>query len=187
VRNGIGKELGVLICAIAAAGCAVTAGPPSENGGLVRQRNEGYSLIYKLMGDESKVGQIFILKDADKSIVDLVKEIGVVCQTAKEQMDQFPKTDNRIEYDETDLPNVEQKSRDLEASEQTKALLFSSGQAFELRLLHTQAQAMDYGKQLAKALAAQESDPARKSFLENLSKRCGELHYKIMTHLAVQS
>jgi hypothetical protein len=165
----------------------VAAKPPPDSGGLVRQHNEGYSLLYKLMDDESKVGQIFILKHADNSIRDLVQQIGSYATAQKAQMDAFRKLDPGIEYDLSDLPNIEQKSRDLEQSDDTKGLLFSNGQTFELRLIYTQAQAMGYATQVARALQEQESDPARKKFLGDLARRCGEFNDQLMKHLVVQS
>jgi len=173
-------------CAIALAGCAASPKPPSANGGLFRQKNEGYSILYKLMGDESQVGKIFIIKHADDSVGNLVKGIGDACATAKKQMDEFPKSDNRIEYDVSDLPYIEVKSRELAASETTKALLGSSGKEFELRLIFSQAQAMNYAHQLCDALAADDDNPDRKSFLTDLSQRCSGYYSSLLSLLAVK-
>ena len=57
------------------------------------------------MKNESDVGEIFILKSATPLVKTIVKEIGNACTAAKKQMDEFPKQDNRIEYDEPDLPS----------------------------------------------------------------------------------
>jgi hypothetical protein len=176
-----------LACALALSACSATPPPPSANGGLFRQHNEGYSLLYELMSDESDVGKLFIIKSADDSVKSLVKEIGSACQMAKKQMDEFPRSDIRIEYDVADLPYMEQRSRDLQAKVDEKELLTSSGQKFELRLIFTQAQAMDYAVQLSRALAEKETDPGRKNFLENLSKQCGEFHDRLMDLLTVKS
>jgi hypothetical protein len=80
---------------------------------------------------------------------------------------------------------MEQKSRDLQASVDTHALLFSSGKQFEVRLIFTQAQAMDYAVQLSKALGEVETDPARKSFLANMVHRCTDFHDRLMNLLTV--
>jgi hypothetical protein len=174
--------LAILSCTIALAGCATTA--PQAGGGLIHQRNEGYSLLFKLMSDESQVGNIFILKHADNSIRDLVNQIGSTCQEAKTRLYGFGKSDRSIDFGTTDLPGVEQRSRDLESSDETKALLFSSGQTFELELLFTQVEAMNYAADLSKALAEQEPDPVRKDFLQKLSQHCTDFHDQLMKHLA---
>ena len=161
-------------------GCSSTPKPPSANGGIFREKNEGYSLLYKLMSDESDVGKIFILKSADDRIGDLVREIGHFCQAAKKQMDDFPKSDNRVEYDVTDLPHMEQRSRDLQADSEAHALLTSSGKDFETRLIFIQAEAMNYAAHISKALAEKEDNPQRKAFLENLSKQSFDYHARLM-------
>jgi hypothetical protein len=177
----------ILFGVIALAGCSTAPKPPSENGGLFRERNEGYSLLYRLMSDESKVGEIFIIKHADDSVKGLVKDIAAACQAAKKQMDGFPMANNRIEYDVPDLPRLEQESRDLEAKEEAKDLLTSSGKTFELRLIFTQAEATGYAVNLCQALAAHEDDAGHKDFLNNLSSRCAVFQQRLMELLIVKS
>jgi hypothetical protein len=170
------------------AGCGSTPPPPaSSGGGLNHQQNQGYSLLYKLMSDEKDVGKIFILKSADDSVKGLVKEIGDAAQSAKQRMDELSKADKELAYDLPDLPYIEQRGRDLQAKDDEHELLFSSGKDFELRLLFTQTQAMDYATQLCKALDETEKNPDRKAFLENLAKQCGGFHDRLMKMLAVRS
>jgi hypothetical protein len=172
---------------MALAGCSTTPKPPSENGGLFRERNEGYSLLYNLMSDESKASEIFILKHADEPVGGLVKEIAAACQAAKKQMDSFPGANNRVEYDVPDLPRLEQESRDLEAKEEAKDLLTSSGKAFELRMIFTQAEAMGYAVNLCQAILAHEDDAGHKQFLTNLSNQCAAFQQRLLELLNVQS
>ncbi len=155
-------------------------------GGIIHERNEGYSLLYKLMSDEGDVGKIFILKGADESVKSLVKDIGGAAQAAKKQMDDFAKEDKELEYDVTDLPYIEQRGRDLEAKDDEKALLFSSGKVFEVRLIFTQAQAMDYATQLCRGLAEKEDNTIRKDFLQSLAKETSDFHDRLMKLLTVQ-
>jgi hypothetical protein len=184
--GNIWKTLAIFACTLALGGCAENK-PPSANGGLFRQKNEGYSILYKLMGDESEVAKIFFIKHADDSVGAPVKQIGAACQGAKDEMDEFPKKDNRLEYDVSDLPYIEQKSRDLSRSVTTKALLESSGKEFELHLIFAQAQAMSYATELCDALAADEDNPLRKSFLTDLSRQCGKFYASLMELLVVKS
>jgi hypothetical protein len=173
------------VLALATAGCQSNHHSPTINASLSRQRNEGYSLLYKLMSDESDVGKIFILKKAEKSVKALVEEVGTTCQSAKKQMDAFPKDQGQVHFDVGDLPYVEQKGRDLQAKEDEKRLLLSSGKEFEVRLVFTQAQATDYAKQLCAALLEKEDDAVRKTFLQGLEKRCADLHDRLMKLLSV--
>jgi hypothetical protein len=180
------KAILLLVGAEALAACSSTH-PPSENGGLIREHNEAYSLLYKMMSDESKVDQIFALKHADDSVANVVKDIAAFCSVAKQKMDAFPKSDPHIEYDVADLPKLEQKARDKESDIDTKALLFSNGEKFEVRLLFTQAQAMQYVRNLASTLADEEDNPERKSFLNDMSHRCSDLYDRLMKLLTVKS
>lgn len=177
----------LLACALALSGCAESVKPPSANGGLFRQKNEGYSILYHLMSQESDVAKIFIIKHASDQVGDVVKQVAATCQAAKAQMDEFPRKDNRIEYDVSDLPYIEQSSRDLAQKADTKALLERSGKEFELELVFTQAQAMMYARDLCDALAGDEDDPLRKAFLNDLSKQFSRLTDSLMELLEVKS
>jgi hypothetical protein len=187
MTNWVYKNVPLVLGILALSGCAATPAPPAQNGGLIHQRNEGYSLLYKLIGDDSGVSDILIVKHTDDSVGSLIKEIATFCQGARKRMDEFPKRDSSIEYDESDLPYIEQKGRDLQTADDTQALLFSSGKEFEVRLIFTQAEAMNYARQLSKALAEHETDAARKSFLNDLSHRCSDFHDRLMKLLSVKS
>ena len=56
--------------------------------------------------------------------------------------------------------HMEQRSRDLQAKVDEKALLTTSGKEFERRLIFTQAEAMNYAMQLCKALDERKPIPA---------------------------
>jgi hypothetical protein len=170
------------------AGCATSAShpkPPPANGGIYRQNNEGYSILYHLMSDEARVGGIFFIKKADESISAPIKEVSLACQAAKKRLEDFRAADNRLDFDVLDLPYVEQHSRDLEASDDRKRLLLSNGKSFEVELIFTQAQAMGYAIELSRALAEIETDPARKAFLLDLQQQCTAFHERLMKLLSV--
>lgn len=177
----------VLLSTIALTGCATTPNPPSENGGMIRERNEGYSLLYKLMSDESKVSDLLIFKHADFPVHDLIKDISNKCDYAKKQMDSFPDANSRIEFDVPDLPRLEQASRDLESKADAKELLGSSGKDFELWLVFTQAQAMGYASNLCQALLNEEQDIGRRKFLTDLLGECTEFEKRLLALLEIKS
>ncbi len=154
---------------------------------MFRRQNEGYGLLYKLMSDDSQVNKIVIFTRADDSLVKLIKEIASASQAAKAKMDEFPKSDNHIEYDEADLPKLETRSRELQSSDDTKGLLGSSGKDFEVLLIFSQAEATDYAVQLSKALLENEKDSTRQAFLTDLSKQFADFHERLMGLLTVKS
>lgn len=177
-----------LVCGLTCVGgCCSTSGESlSHNGGLIHERNEGYSLLYQLMGDESDVSKLFILKHVDESVGGLVKEISGTSQAAKLKLDGFFTPQSRIEFDVSDLPKTEQASRELERKRQTKELLFSSGKAFELQLIFSQAEATEYAANLCQAIATLEDDPGRKDFLTKLAGEFAGYRDRLMGLLDVK-
>jgi len=168
----------LLACGLAVAGCStVQTILPSRQS---RVRNEGYSLLYKLLSQESDAAKILIIKHADSPIVDVIKEVSTTAGQAQNQLDLFRKKDRRLNFKMENLPQIEQQTRAAIESTETKQLLFSSGKTFEARFLFTQAQAMNYAAHLAKVLHDQEDNPDRKKFLATLAERCTALHDRVM-------
>jgi len=159
---------------------AASSGASSENDGPYQTRNEGYSILYKLMSDESNVAMLFWLKHADDSVATLVKAVGERCKAARKEMDEFPTNDKQIVFNATGLPEVEQKCRDLEADEKRHELLSSSGKEFELYLIFSQAEAMSYAHNLCVAMEKAEDNPIRKKFLIELAGQSGDFHDRFM-------
>jgi hypothetical protein len=182
----IAQTMLCLAAALILAGCSETPNTPSQNGGMFRERNEGYSLLYKLMSDNGDVDKIFILKHADEPVGGLVKEIAAACKSAKAQMDEWPKANNRIEFDVADLPKIEQAARDQESSAQAKNLLTSSDKPFETKLIFNEAEAMGYAANLCEALLKHEDDPGHKDFLTKLQKQCSDFRDRLMELLTVK-
>lgn len=145
-----------------------------------RVRNEGYSLLYKLMSQESDVAKVLIIKHTSKPIGELIREIDQMADDAKKQLDQFHAQDSHLSFEMPNLPQLEVKTREAIEKTETKQLLFSSGPVFEQRLLLSQAQALNYAAHLAKMLQEQEAHAQRKQFLSELSPRCTALHDRVL-------
>jgi len=171
----------LIVCALAVAGCStVQKALPTAAWHKARVRNEGYSLLYQLMSQDSDVAKILIIKHADPPVADVIKEIASTCGQAKKELEQFHEKDRHLSFEMTNLPQIEQKTRAAIESTVTKQLLFSSGKTFERRLLFTQAESMNYAAHLATVLHNQEDNPARQAFLATLSQQCTTLHDRVM-------
>lgn len=171
----------LIVCALAVTGCStVQKILPITAWREARVRNEGYSLLYQLLRQESDAAKILIVKHADPPIADLIKEIATAAGQAQKALEQFHEQDRHLSFEMTNLPQIEQQSRAAIESTETKQLLFSTGKKFEVRFLFTQAQAMNYAAHLAKVLHDQEPNPVRKEFLVALSRRCTTLHDKVI-------
>jgi hypothetical protein len=173
---------GMLIAgAMAVTGCSTGRKvPPTAAMPQARVRNEGYSLLYQLMSQESDVAKLLIIKHADAPIADIIKEIASTCGQAKKELELFREKDRQLNLEMPHLPEIEQKTRAAIESNVTKRLLFSSGKKFEIRLLFTQAQAMNYAAHLAQVLHDQEDNPLRQKFLATVAERCITLHDRVM-------
>ena len=171
----------LIVCVLAATGCAtVEKVLPFAGSRETRARNEGYSLLYRLMSQESDAGKLLAIKHAPSQVADLVNGIASTCGQAKKELELFHEKDRHLNLEMTNLPEIEQKTRAAIESTETKQLLFSSGKKFEVRFLFTQAQAMNYAAHLAKVLHDQEDNPDRKKSLATLSERCAVLHDRAM-------
>ena len=146
----------------------------------IRVRNEGYSLLYQLLNQESDAAKILIIKHADRPIADIIKEIASTSGQAKKELELFQKNDRHLNLKVPHLPESELKTRAAIETTVTKQLLFSSGKTFEVRFLFTQAEAMNYVAHLAQVLHDQEADQLRQKFLATLAERCTLLHDRVM-------
>jgi len=178
--------LAVLLTALLLGGCSSERLPPPDSGGMIHRQNEGYSLLYKLMTDESDVAKIFIFKHADDSVGNLVRRVAAAAQAAKRQLDEFQKRDPQLIFNADDLPPIEQRSRKIEADKDRDDLLMTSGPEFERNLIFTQAQATGYAASISTAIAEHEQNADRKKFLQDLSKTCLDLNKELMAMLAAK-
>lgn len=143
-------------------------------------RRQGYSLLYQLVTDESKVDGILFIKDASPGTKEAIKSIAARAKRAKEDLDALAESDPTLKLDEPDLPAVEEETREAISSKTAKLLLTSSGEVFEMNLLLTQYEALKYLAALSQALAEREPAGPRKAMLEKLSADTNTLHEGVM-------
>jgi hypothetical protein len=162
------------------AGCSTVPPVIPFFGGEARVRDEGYSLLYTLADKQSNVDKVLIIKHASEKVSVEIKQIAQVFSQAKKQLDEFAKQDGSLNFKMSHLPPMEEKTRAAIESTTTKDLLFSSGKAFELRLLLTQVQALDYASHLANQLAGQNGNTKRKEFLTQFARQCEQHHKQVI-------
>jgi hypothetical protein len=173
-----------VVCALTFAGCASVQEMIPIVGEQYRVRNEGYSLLYELSGKERNVDRILIVKSANPKVSAEIKQIAQMFGQAHDKLDSFAKQDAHLRFGMTRLPTLEQKTRDSIESKTTQQLLFLSGQDFELQLLLTQVQALQYATHLAKELGSQDDNKNRKTFLGQFSKQCEQHHQTVVQLLS---
>jgi hypothetical protein len=143
-------------------------------------RNQGYSLLYKLLSDEKDISKILIIKKEQSDVGDLIKKIAQTTGQTAKQLDAFSKADPHLHLNMEGLPVAEKETRDLISKTRAKELITKSGEKFELRILLTQSEALTYGAHLAVVVQSHESDPQRKKFLADTSQRLQELHQAVI-------
>src|ERR1051325_31144 len=151
-RELLRKGLFTVVFALGLVGCASVQEKVPFVGEKYRTRNEGYSLLYELASKQSNVDKILIVKHAHPKIAALIKEIAQTFGQGKDQLESLAQKDPRLSLKSIHLPPLEQKTRESIEATTTKTLLFASGKEFELQLLLTQVQALDYASHLAKTL-----------------------------------
>lgn len=153
-------------------GSAATAAPVSL--GAAR----GYSILYDLMSDESRVGGIFLLKRVTPETHKLIKEIAAVSADAAKHLK--PHAGAPVRW-----PKLETLSRDAIEKATRHRLLSTSGTRFEVELLLTQTNATEYGSSLAQQLATLVPSPDEKAWLTQLSRSYKDLNRRAAGRLTL--
>jgi hypothetical protein len=180
------------ICLVFLASCATEPKPaanPSHPVDITSQdqqfavRNQGYSLLHKLLSDEKNLSKLLIIKKEQTDTGALLREISEVTGNAAGQLERFEKSDPHLHLKLPSLPMVEQEARDLISKADARELITKGGEKFEVRVLVTQADSLRYGAALAAAISNHEADAARKKFLAETGDRLEALHQKLIALL----
>jgi hypothetical protein len=154
------------------------ANPPTDPEGI--ERNYGYALLYATIDDETRVDQVLMIKNPRAEVRDLLREITQFAKDAKEQLDALAEADDTLGYDEHGLPYAEAKTRDLITASTSRTIMFSAGHAFEINILSTQYEALNYITHLAHALREMDDDEDRRAFLTELAASAKSLHDRVV-------
>jgi len=150
-------------------------------------RDNCYSLLYQLLSEEKDVSKILIIKNESRELNRFIKQVSKTSGDAAGQLEQFRKSDHSVVLDATLLPPGEFATRDAIAHTKTKALLGSSGNAFERALLITQIEALNYAAHLAKVGAENDTDSGRIEYMQSLSQTMNRLYLEAVELLTAES
>lgn len=143
----------------------------------------GYALLFQLLGDESNVSKLLIVKKERSELHDLIKEISRQASAAHKSLEQIAKRAG-INLRDQQLPAVESATRESIGKEKAKQLLGARGDELEFRLLLTQNEALTYASHLARVIASVETDPKLKELLLATSAEFDELRGRVMRMLS---
>jgi hypothetical protein len=181
MRAGLGLLLGIVLmgCATKPPAAAPETLAPSRDSSLAI-RNQGYSLLYKLLSDEKNVSKLLVVKNENFDVGELIKKIARTTGAAAKELEAFAKGDPHLHLNIDGLPVAEKETRELIAKTRAKELVTKTGEKFELRILLTQIEAMSYGAHLAVVVQSHETDESRRKFLGDVSQQLQELHQAII-------
>jgi len=144
----------------------------------------GYGLLYSTIDEESKVDQILILKNPEPAVAELLKAIGEFSRIARKRLEEFAGQDPAIVLDDHGLPEVEVRTRASISADTSREIVFSGGRDFEIRILLTQHEALNYISHLAGTLSEQDTIEIRKQYFAQLAKDANDLHDRVIAQLA---
>ncbi len=158
-------------------GCQSTnVAPSTENAAALTTRNNCYSLLYQLLDEEKDVSLLRFIKSEPPDVKQLINKIADHSATGAKLLKKFAKEDPGIKLDEVQLPPGEVATRAAIAATKRKALLGDKGDAFELSLLLTQTEALNYGWHLAQIAEQNEPNHERAAELASLSQDMQNLY-----------
>ena len=182
------KFAAMLLAVVVLTGCqAPRARAPGERGAATSLRNNCYSLLHQLLDDEKNVSLLRFIKREEDDVKKLVKQIANDAAAGAKLLEELARHDPSIRLDDFRLPPGEAATRAAIAVTKKHELLSQSGDAFELSLLLTQAQALSYAWHLAKVAGENEPQPDRARVLAGLSADMEKRYHEVVGLLLVRT
>jgi hypothetical protein len=146
-------------------------------------RNNSLALLDELLNEEKNLSKILIIKSASPKLKRLVKDISAAAGTNADLLKLLMEKDPSLQLPGNGLPPGEKATRDAISKTKEHLLLHTKGVEFELQLLLTQSEALNYGVHLALVAADNESQPERARQFSSLSTQLKQLHEQVVAML----
>jgi len=174
----------MLLAACVLTGCQPSkAAPPSGSSDAQSTRNNGYSLLHQLLDEQKDVSMLRFIKREHTDVKNLTKKIATASGAGSKLLEDFAKHEPSINLDDTQLPPGETATRAAITAAKKKELLGYTGDAFELALLLSQAEALSYAWHLAKVTGENEPQPDRARALAGVSEDMKNLYQEVFALL----
>jgi hypothetical protein len=148
----------------------------------IEVRNNAASLLADLLGSEKNLSKFLIIKRNSAELGRLAKAISKTADDGGDQLEKMAKRDKTLDLQAIKLPSGEKAAREAISKTWEHELLFSSGSKFELTLLLTQTQALNYGSHLAQ-IAAENSPPDQAPEFHSLDVALDKLYKQVVAKL----
>jgi hypothetical protein len=145
--------------------------------------SEGYSLLYDLLSKEKHSSLLSIFKKESPELKGLLERVSETSKATTRELDTLAKLNPPVTLKAPHLPRLEQAARESIHKETGKEILHSNGVDLEFNMVSSQLAGMNYAAHLARALAAVETNPVRREFLQRTDRNYSKLHgqmYKML-------
>jgi hypothetical protein len=165
----------LLLCLLA--GCQTQNASLPYGSNLVQAtRNNCYSLLYQLLGQQEDVSFLRFIKHEHADVKHLTERIATASRGGERMLAEFAKQDHSVILYAIWLPPGEVKTRDAIAATDRHALLTETGQDLDLTLLFTQLQALNYASHLAGVIVQSDPNPERARKVAALGQNMTDLY-----------
>jgi hypothetical protein len=175
---------GMLLLAGLLTGCqSPQASSPRQGAALLSTRNNGYSLLHQLLAEQKNVSLLRFIRPEHADVKTLMNQIAATSGAGAKLLEAFARDDPTISLDDLRLPPAELATRAAIATTKKKELLSQSGDPFELTLLLTQTEALNYAWHLAEVSSMNEPQPGRARALAGLGVDMQNLYHQVFALL----
>jgi len=148
----------------------------------VRELEAGYRLLSDLLGDERRVDGILLVKAPPAEVRRLIKDIAAFTGRSQDELEERSELPPRVALDRpAQLPRIEAATREAIDGEIQKDLLF--GDHFRVRLLISQAQALQYGRFLCQELGKADPNDERSEWLGEVAEGFEDRYERVVAAL----
>ncbi len=170
--------LTLLLCLV---GCrtAPARRTASAETGQFTLRNNSYSMLNDLLDQQKHVGLLLLIKREESDVRKLVRRIAAASSDGASLLKRFAREDPNLSLDDTWLPPGEAQTREAIAQTTRERLLHESGTNFELTLLLTQIQAVNYAAHLAQVAGEADTDAGRAQAMVKMRREFEGLYLEL--------
>ena len=149
-------------------------------------RNNCYSLLHQLLEEQKDVSVLRFIKSEHSDVKNLIKKIAAASGAGSQMLEEFAKHDPSLHLNDIQLPPGEESTRDAIASTKKKELLGQTGDEFELTLLLTQTEALNYAWHLGEGCRRKRFSTGSRPCAGRRRHRYGEPLPRNVRHVALE-
>ncbi|MGB6431811.1 MAG: hypothetical protein WBF06_14595 [Candidatus Acidiferrales bacterium] len=158
-------------------------GDASQDASKIQVRNNAASLLYGLLGDEKSVDKILLIKHPRTGLKRVIKAISKTAGDGQDQLDALAKDDKTLDLHALELPPGEMATRDAIRKTDEHDLIFSWGVKFDMDLLLSQTDALNYGSHLAKIAADNSTSPEQQKQFHALDVALNAMFNRVVANI----